>query len=113
MFFFLFKIIGLLGHFRLFIEICGGPSRVTSISFKRWFIYFIDDHSRVSWVYLLRDKSEVPQIFENFYAMIHTQYDTNIQIIRTDNGTKYFNSILGNFLLKKGILHQSSCVQTP
>ena len=46
--------------------------------------------------------------------MIHAQYGTKIQILRTDNnGTKYFNSALGIFLLKKGMLHQSSCVQIP
>ena len=75
MFLFLFKTIGHLGLFHLFIVIYGGPSRVTSISNKKWFISFIDDHTRVCWVYLLHDKSEEAQIFENFNAMIQTQYN--------------------------------------
>lgn len=33
-----------------------GPSRVISSSGARWFVTFIDDYSRVSWVYLLKDK---------------------------------------------------------
>ena len=53
-----------------------GPSRVNSISNKRWFISFINDHTRVCWVYLLHDKSEVATMFENFYNMIFTQYDS-------------------------------------
>ena len=36
-----------------------------------------------------------------------------IQFLQTDNGTEYFNETLNNFLLKKGMLHQSSCVNTP
>ena len=43
-----------------------GSSRVNSVSNKRWFISFIDDYTRVCWVYLLHDKSEVATMFENF-----------------------------------------------
>ena len=31
----------------------------------------------------------------------------------TDNGTEYFSSILGDFLIKHGIIHHNSCVSTP
>ena len=90
-----------------------GPSRVNLVSNKRWFISFIDDHTRVCWVYLLYDKSKVAMMFENFYTMISTQYDSKIQFLRTNNGTEYFNETLNNSLLKKGMLHQSFCVNTP
>lgn len=46
--------------------------------------------------------------------MIKTQYNnSNIQILRSDNGTEYFNSVLGNFLLENGIIHQSTYVNNP
>ena len=32
--------------------------------------------------------------------------------MHTDNGTEYFNTILGDFLNKNGIIHQSSCIDT-
>ena len=44
--------------------------------------------------------------------MIQKQFQTGIQILKTDNGTKYFNSILGPYLKDHGIIHQSSCVGT-
>ena len=34
-------------------------------------------------------------------------------MFRINNGTKYFNNILGNFFEENGILHQRSCVNTP
>ncbi|KAL5566604.1 hypothetical protein UlMin_029768 [Ulmus minor] len=34
-------------------------------------------------------------------------------MLKIDNAREYFNSILGNFLLKEGIIHQSSCIDTP
>ena len=45
--------------------------------------------------------------------MIQTQFQTQIRVLRTDNGKEYFNSILGDYLLENGIQHQSSCVDTP
>lgn len=49
-----------------------GPSRTTSISNKRRFITFIDDHSRVYWIFLLREKSKVVHMFEQFYNNFHS-----------------------------------------
>ncbi|KAA0054133.1 Cysteine-rich RLK (RECEPTOR-like protein kinase) 8 [Cucumis melo var. makuwa] len=49
---------------RLFLKIdvsslsCDGPSKVTTSSGKRWFVTFIDDYTRLTWVYLITDKSE-------------------------------------------------------
>ena len=51
-----------------------GPSRVTTMFGKKWFVSFIDDHARLSWVYLLKDKSEVKEIFKVFYTMVETQF---------------------------------------
>ena len=57
--------------------------------------------------------SEAEQTFKNFHSMIRTQYNVGIKILRTDNGTEYYNSALGSFLLENGLVHQSSCVDTP
>ena len=91
----------------------GGPSRVPTVSGKRWFVSFIDDHTRVSWVFLLKDKSDVAMVFKNFYAMVLTQFQIPIKIFRSDNGKEFFNNVLGNFFSEKGIVHQSSCSYTP
>ncbi|KAL9420128.1 hypothetical protein AB3S75_037830 [Citrus x aurantiifolia] len=90
-----------------------GPSRTFTNSGKRWFITFIDDHTRLSWVYLLKEKSEAEHVFKNFYNMVETQFQTKIQVFRSDNGKEYFNQILGSFFLEKGIVHHSSCNDTP
>ena len=90
-----------------------GPSRIPNISGIKWFITFIDDHSRVCWVYLLKEKSETASTFKKFYSMIKTQFQSDIQMIRTDNAREYFNSVLGPFFSTHGILHYSSCIITP
>ena len=90
-----------------------GPSRVKTASGSRWFITFIDDHTRITWIYLLKEKSEAANVLKKFHSLINTQFHTNIQVLRTDNGREYFNAILGDFLKEKGIIHHSSCVDTP
>jgi len=45
--------------------------------------------------------------------MVLTQFQTKIQVFRSDNGKEYFNKALGNFFIEKGIVHQSSCNDTP
>ena len=90
-----------------------GPSRVKNITGSRWFVTFIDDHTRITWVFLMKEKSEVAQLFQYFHNMVKTQFQACIQVLRTDNGREYYNSELGSYLQKHGIVHQSSCVNTP
>ncbi|KAL5777605.1 hypothetical protein ACOSP7_010531 [Xanthoceras sorbifolium] len=90
-----------------------GPSKIPTTSGKKWFVTFIDDHTRLCWIYLMHEKSDVEKLFKDFYTMIETQFQTKISILHTDNGTEYFNKRLGTFLKEKGIYHQSTCVDTP
>ena len=89
-----------------------GPSCVKNISGTRWFVLFVDDHTRITWVFLMKEKLEVGQVFQNFNTMIQTQFHTKIQIFRTDNAKEYFTHILGNYIQSQGNIHQSSCVDT-
>ena len=75
-----------------------GPSRITTLTGKKWFVTFIDD--------------KVAKLFQDFYSMVENQFQTKINIRRSDNGTKFYNDCLGDFLLEKGILHQSTCRDT-
>ncbi|KAH9722152.1 retrovirus-related pol polyprotein from transposon RE1 [Citrus sinensis] len=90
-----------------------GPNRISTLTRKRWVITFINDHTRISWVYLMKEKSDVGMIFKTFNNMVQTQFQTKIQVFRTDNGKEYFNKFLGDYFVENGIFHQSSCTDTP
>ncbi|KAG8486485.1 hypothetical protein CXB51_019766 [Gossypium anomalum] len=79
-----------------------GANRVKNIMGARWFITFIDDHTRVCWVYLLKEKSETPKVFQNFHSMVRTQFNSTIHTLHTDNGREYFNSVLSPYLSDQG-----------
>jgi len=61
----------------------------------------------------MKDKTETSQIFKHFHAMIRTQFQATIQVLKTDNARDFFNSILSPYLQTSGIVHISSCVDTP
>ena len=47
-----------------------GPAKTTSVGGSRYYVTFIDDHTRKVWVYLMKEKSEVFSHFLNFKAMV-------------------------------------------
>lgn len=51
--------------------------------------------------------------FKSFFAYVDTQFHTKVQIIRTDNGTEFFNKEMNSLFDSLGIVHQHSCVETP
>ena len=72
-----------------------------------------DDYTRVSWEFLLKNKSNATIRFKNFHSMIQNLFHTNLQILHTYNGTEYFNSILGEYLLcHDDIMKRNSCKHT-
>ncbi|CAN1169032.1 Retrovirus-related Pol polyprotein from transposon TNT 1-94, partial [Linum perenne] len=68
-----------------------GPSRITSLNGTRWFITMIDEHTRMTWTFLMKEKSDASRIFQNFYTMIEHQFQTKIKVLKTDNAKDYFN----------------------
>ena len=90
-----------------------GPSTVPNVSSARWFLTFIDDCTCVTWVFLLKHKTEVIHVFQRFFSMVTNQFGITIKRIRSDNAKDYFNHDLISFCQKEGSIHESSCVKTP
>ena len=86
-----------------------GPSPAMAFSRHRYYVTFIDDHSRCTWVYLLKKKSDVLPLFTQFLQMIKTQYNTVVHAIRSHNGGEYISDAFCSQLNQKGILHQLTC----
>ena len=88
-----------------------GPFRHPTHDGYRWFVVFVDCHSRLTWVYLLKHKSEVFECFKSFHHMIQTQFNASVKILRSDNGTEYHGQFT-SYLDTYGIIHQTTCVKT-
>jgi hypothetical protein len=65
-----------------------GPMPVSSLEHSRYFVVFIDDHTRKSWVYFMTTKSETFQMFQNFKSRIENETGIRIHNLRIDRGGK-------------------------
>ena len=61
----------------------------------------------------MKNSSELFSHFRAFHAEIHTQFHVFVQSLRSDNAKEYVSETFQSFMLQNGILHQTSCVDTP
>ena len=89
-----------------------GPSLISTLGGSRYFVIFVDDFSRYTWIYLFKNHSKLYQIYRDFTKMIETQFSKPIKVFRSDNAQEYkaheFTSILHQF----GTVPHSSCAGT-
>jgi len=55
-----------------------GPSNIPNVSFAHWFIIFICDYTRFTWMFLLKQKFKVNSVVQCFFPMIKNQFGVNI-----------------------------------
>lgn len=89
-----------------------GPAKIPSLSQARYFVTFIDECTRMTWVSLLHHKSDVYVAFQEFHSMVRTQYQKQIRVLQSDNGTEFVNTSFSKFLNQFGIRHQTSYTYT-
>jgi hypothetical protein len=56
----------------------------SSIGRNSYYVSFIDDYSKFTWVYFLRHKSKVFQCFRDFQQLVERQSDQKILAMQTD-----------------------------
>ncbi|KAL0308644.1 UNVERIFIED_CONTAM: Retrovirus-related Pol polyprotein from transposon TNT 1-94 [Sesamum radiatum] len=93
-------------------DVCG-PMRTPSHEQNRYFILFIDDYSRMTWVYFMREKSEVFKVFKKFKNLVEKQSGRSIKVLRSDRGKEYNNSEFNKFCEEEGIEHQTTVSYNP
>ena len=87
-----------------------GPCSKSSMHGHRYFLTIVDDYLRFTWIYLMHTKAETCQTVMNFYTYIETQFNRKVKAIKSDNGPEF---LMHNFYASKGIIHQTSCIETP
>jgi histone deacetylase 1/2 len=83
-----------------------GPAPESVGRFK-YYVSFIDDYSKFTWIYLLKYKSEVFQKFRDFQNLVERLFNRKIIAVQTDWGGEYKK--LNPFFTKIGISHLVSC----
>jgi len=87
-----------------------GPFGIALVHRHRYFLTIVDDYSRHSWIFLMKNKGETKSLLHSFVTYVKTQFDKQIKIIRTDNGFELNHKV---FYDSHGIIHQTSCIEMP
>lgn len=68
-----------------------GPRRDNSTLGFKYFVTFIDDYSRCTWMLLMKDHSKIFSIFQTFCAEIKNWVSVSIRIFSSDNAREYLS----------------------
>lgn len=90
-----------------------GPYKECTRGKYRYFLTIVDDHSRYTWIYLLKQKSDTLQTLQEFFNYVQNHFKTTIQYLRSDNALEFDTNLCKSFFTANGIIHQTSCIQRP
>ena len=80
-------------------DVCG-PLNVKARGGYEYFVTFIDDYSRYSFLYLMQKKSETFEKFLEFHALAQNQLGKTLKILQTDKGGEYMDMQFKDHLIE-------------
>lgn len=91
----------------VYYDVCG-PITTSTFGGARYFVTFIDDHSRKVWAYT----DQVFEVFKQVQASAERETGKSSKCIHTDYGREYMGPFR-NYCKSKGIRHPQSVPKTP
>ena len=93
-------------------NVCG-PMQTRLLGCAFYFLLFIDDFMRYTWVYFLRRKCDVFKYFKEFITMVEKQTGKSIKIPRSDQRGEYKSGDFNKYCKDNGIVQQFTIPHTP
>uniref|UniRef100_A0A803NZ12 Integrase catalytic domain-containing protein n=1 Tax=Cannabis sativa TaxID=3483 RepID=A0A803NZ12_CANSA len=87
-----------------------GPTPIASNINHHYYIHFVDDFSRYTWLYPLKHKSEALLAVQQFKTLVENKFEKKIKALRTDGGGEY--QAFSNLVQEHGIEFHHSCPHT-
>ena len=89
------------------------PMSTLSLGKYVYYVSFIYEFSRNTWIYFLNNKSEVFDKFKEFKALVENQTEKKIKVLRIDNGGEFCGNEFEEFYNKCGVTRQKTIPYTP
>jgi hypothetical protein len=87
-----------------------GPAPI-SVGGYKYYISFIDDFMKFTWIYLMVDRTEAQHIFLQFQKHVERLLDNKIRCVQFDWGEEY-QKLHNQFFTSLDIVHRVSCSHT-
>ena len=93
-------------------DVCG-PMSAASLCGYVYYVSFIDDYSRKSWIYFLKSKDEVFSKFKEVKAFIENHSEKKIKTLRSDNGGEFTSGEFNDLCKRSRIKRELSTPYNP
>jgi transposase InsO family protein len=77
------------------------------------YFFFVDEFSRNLWIYVIKRKDKVFEIFKIFKMIVKNQSEKKIEVLRTGGGGEYTSKMFDEFYVEHGIDHNLIAPYTP
>lgn len=89
------------------------PLETLSLAGNRYFMVFMDEFSRMSWVSVIKTKNEAFEVFKKFVANVEKESGKTLKVLQTDGGGEFTSHAFEEFCQEKGIAHEITAPYTP
>lgn len=93
-------------------DLCG-PMRTMTHTNRKYILTFIDDYSRYTTIFLLREKSEVNDKLIQYVTLLKNQFNAKPKRFNSNRGGEYFNRSMEEYMNSEGIEFQHTAPYTP
>ena len=90
-----------------------GPAQVSSLGGFHYYVTFIDDATRKTWIYYIQNKSDVFDTFKKWKALVEIETGKNLKCLRLDNGGEYCSKEFDRYCSEHGIHRVKTVPRTP
>ena len=93
-------------------DVCG-PMSSSYLRGYVYYIYFINEFSRMKWIYFMKNKDEVFNKFKEFKALIEDHTENKIKTFRSNNGGEFTSNEFKELCKESGIKRELSTPYNP
>jgi transposase InsO family protein len=90
-----------------------GPTTTKGLKGERYFMLLVDDYTRMTAVFFLKNKSEAFENFKIYKEMVENEMDSRIKCLRSDNGREFTSKEFMDYWSNHEIKRQFFVTRTP
>jgi transposase InsO family protein len=91
----------------------GGPMSIASVKGTSYYVTFIDEFSRKTWIYFMKTKDGVFNHFRAFKAQVENMTGRKTKVLRTDNEGEFTSTEFTDFCKEEGIKREKTMAYNP
>jgi len=89
------------------------PALVSSLSGSHYYVTFIDDATRKTYIYYIRNKSDVFDTFMKWKDLVENEIGKRLKCPRSNHGGEYCSKEFYRYCSENGIHREKTVLETP